>query len=407
MAIAGYPMRPNLPVLFIFLTVVIDAIGIGLIFPVMPDLIREVTGGALSQAAIWGGILSAVFALMQVLFGPALGSLSDRFGRRPVLLVSLAIMALDYLIMAIAGTIWLLLAGRIIGGITAATHSTAAAYMADISAPEEKARRFGLIGAAFGVGFVLGPILGGLLAELGTRAPFWAAAALAGGNFLLGVLVLKETVTDTLRRPFTWARANPFTALRAVSRLPALGPLLGVHFLYQVAAAVYPAIWAFFTVERLGWSPGMTGLSLALYGLGFAVVQGSLVTPAIRLFGHRGTVQAGLLIELASLIFLGFVTSPVLILAAIPISALGAVGMPALQGMLSRRTPDNAQGELQGVMASLTALALILSPLAMTQTFALFTRPEAALYAPGAPFLLAAALMAGAIVVLLRTPRAS
>jgi len=180
-----------------------------------------------------------------------------------------------------------------------------------------------------------------------------------------------------------------------------------VHFLYQVATAVYPAIWAFFTAERLGWSPGMIGLSLALYGLGFAVVQGSLVTPAIRLLGNRGTVQAGLLIELASLVFLGFVTSPALILAVIPLSALGAVGMPALQGMLSRRTPDNAQGELQGVMASLTALALILSPLAMTQTFALFTRPEATLYAPGAPFLLAAVLMAGAIVVLLRTPRAS
>ncbi len=372
----------------------------------MPDLIREVTGGALSQAAIWGGILSAVFALMQVLFGPALGSLSDRFGRRPVLLVSLAIMALDYLIMAIAGTIWLLLAGRIIGGITAATHSTAAAYMADISAPEEKARRFGLIGAAFGVGFVLGPILGGLLAELGTRAPFWAAAALAGGNFLLGVLVLKETVTDTLRRPHMGARQSLHRPARR-----------------EPPSRTWPAAWcafplsgrrcrlsrdlAFFTVERLGWSPGMTGLSLALYGLGFAVVQGSLVTPAIRLFGHRGTVQAGLLIELASLIFLGFVTSPVLILAAIPISALGAVGMPALQGMLSRRTPDNAQGELQGVMASLTALALILSAAGHDPDLRAFTRPEAALYAPGAPFLLAAALMAGAIVVLLRTPRAS
>ncbi len=396
-------MRPNLPVLFIFLTVAIDAIGIGLIFPVMPDLIREVTGGDLSQAAIWGGLLSAVFALMQVLFGPALGSLSDRYGRRPVLLVSLAIMAADYVIMAVAGSIWLLLAGRIVGGITAATHSTAGAYMADISAPEEKARRFGLIGAAFGVGFVLGPILGGLLAEFGTRAPFWGAALLTSANFLLGALVLKETVTDAIRRPFTWARANPFAALRALSRLPALGPLLGVHFLFQVATAVYPAIWAFFTAERLGWSPGMIGLSLALYGLGFAIVQGSLVDPTIRLLGHRGTVRAGLVIELASLIFLGFATSPVLVLAVIPFSALGAVGMPALQGMLSRRTPDNAQGELQGVMASLAALALIVSPLAMTQTFALFTRPDAAIYAPGAPFLLAAILMVCAIAVLLRT----
>ncbi|MCP9482731.1 TCR/Tet family MFS transporter [Shimia sp. CNT1-13L.2] len=386
-------MRPNLPILFIFITVVIDAMGIGLIFPVMPTLIQEVSDGTLADAAIWGGVLSAAFALMQFLFGPIIGNLSDRYGRRPVLLVSLMVMAVDYVVMAVAGSIWLLLAGRIVGGITAATHSTASAYMADISKPEEKARNFGLIGAAFGVGFVLGPVLGGLLAEFGSRAPFWAAACLTGANALLGWIVLRETVTDKIRRPFSWKRANPLGALRAVTHLPGLAALLAVYFFYQIATAVYPSIWAYFTTERLGWSPGMIGVSLAAYGLGFAIVQGLLVAPSIRIFGNRGTVTFGLLIEFASLLFLGVVTSGLLVLAAVPVSALGALGMPALQAIMSRRVPDDAQGELQGVLTSLTSLATILAPLMMTQTFAYFTKPAAPVYAPGAPFILSACLL--------------
>lgn len=395
----------RLPVLFIMITVMIDAMGIGLILPVMPDLIRETTGGNLAQAAVWGGILATAFAAMQFLFGPVLGALSDRFGRRPVLLISLVVMAADYLVMALAGSIWLLLIGRLVGGITAATHATAAAYMADISAPQEKSRNFGLIGAAFGVGFVLGPVMGGLLAEWGTRAPFVAAALLALVNAAFGWWVLRETVTDAIRRPFTWRRANPFGAIRAVSRLAGVGGLLWVYFLYHFATVVYPAIWAYFTAARFGWSPGLIGVSLAVYGLSLAVVQGLLVAPVIRWLGEVRTVLFGLLIEVVALVILGFISSGVLLLVLIPVTALGAIGLPALQGILSRAVADNAQGELQGVLTSLTAVAMVLAPVVMTQTFASFTREGTALYLPGAPFLLAAVIMALATLIYLRLTR--
>lgn len=389
----------RLPVLFILITVMIDAMGIGLILPVMPDLIRETTGGTLAQAAVWGGILSTAFAAMQFLFGPILGALSDRFGRRPVLLISLVVMAADYVVMALAGSIWLLLAGRIVGGITAATHSTASAYMADISAPEDKARNFGLIGAAFGLGFVLGPVMGGLLAEWGTRAPFVAAALLALANAAFGWLVLRETVTERIRRPLAWRRANPFGAIRAVSRLSGVGALIWVYFLYHFATVVYPAIWAYFTAARFGWSPGLIGLSLAVYGLSLAVAQGTLVGPAIRTFGEARTVLLGLMIQTASLVILGIIASGNLLLMLIPVTAIGAIGLPALQGILSRAVPDNAQGELQGVLTSLTSVAMILAPLVMTQTFAHFTRVDANPYLPGAPFLLSAVIMTLAAVI--------
>jgi MFS transporter, DHA1 family, tetracycline resistance protein len=389
----------RLPVVFILITVVIDAMGIGLILPVMPDLIRDTTGGTLAQAAIWGGILSTAFAAMQFLFGPILGALSDRFGRRPVLLVSLLVMAADYVVMALAGSIWLLLAGRVVGGITAATHSTASAYMADISQPHEKARHFGLIGAAFGLGFVLGPVMGGLLAEWGTRAPFIAAACLALANAAFGWLVLRETVTDRIRRPFQWRRANPFGAIRAVSRLIGVAPLLWVWFLYHFATVVYPAIWAYFTAARFGWSPGLIGVSLAVYGLSLAFAQGTLVGPAIRAFGDQRTVLLGLSIQIASLLTLGIITSGNLLLMLIPVTAIGAIGLPALQGILSRAVAENAQGELQGVLTSLTAVAMVVAPLVMTQTFAQFTRVDAEIYLPGAPFLLSAVIMALALTI--------
>lgn len=389
----------RLPVVFILITVVIDAMGIGLILPVMPDLIRETTGGTLAQAAIWGGILSTAFAAMQFLFGPILGALSDRFGRRPVLLVSLLVMAADYVVMALAGSIWLLLAGRVVGGVTAATHSTASAYMADISQPHEKARNFGLIGAAFGMGFVLGPVMGGLLAEWGTRAPFIAAACLALANAAFGWLVLRETVTDRIRRPFQWRRANPFGAIRAVSRLIGVAPLLWVWFLYHFATVVYPAIWAYFTAARFGWSPGLIGVSLAVYGLSLAFAQGTLVGPAIRAFGDQRTVLLGLSIQIASLLILGVITSGNLLLMLIPVTAIGAIGLPALQGILSRAVADNAQGELQGVLTSLTSVAMVVAPLVMTQTFAQFTRVDTEIYLPGAPFLLSAVIMALALAI--------
>ncbi|WP_037968489.1 TCR/Tet family MFS transporter [Sulfitobacter guttiformis] len=390
------------------LTLMIDAMGIGLIVPVMPDLIQEVGGGTLAEAAIWGGILSTTFAVMQFLFGPLMGGLSDRFGRRPVLLTALVVMALDYVLMALAGALWVLLLGRVIGGITAATQSTATAYIADISAPHERAARFGLVGASFGAGFVLGPLLGGLLAEYGTRAPFWVAAALAAGNALLGWIVLKETVTDATRRSFNWRRANPLGALRSLGRLPGVTPLLVVYFIYYVGFAVYPAVWSYFGKERFDWSPATIGLSLALFGVAMALIQGGLIRPILRTLGERGTVVAGHLFSIVSLIAIAVITSSTWVLLLTPIAAFGGIIPPALQGIMSARVADDAQGELQGALTSASALAMMLSPLVMTYTFAQFTDAQAPVYLPGAPFLLAAGLsILGLFALLVGTRRST
>ncbi|WP_170761534.1 TCR/Tet family MFS transporter [Ruegeria lacuscaerulensis] len=393
----------RLPFLFVLGTVMIDAMGIGLVLPIMPELIVEVQGGTLANAAIWGGILSTAFAAMQFVFGPILGNLSDAYGRRAVLLVSLFIMSLDYMVMAVAGSMWLLLLGRIVGGITAATHATAAAFMADVSKPHEKAANFGLLGAAFGVGFVLGPVIGGLLSEYGTRAPFWAAAALSALTFLVGLLVMPETVTANTLRVFSLRRANPVNSLRAIAALPGIRPMLWVYFLYSVSIYVYPAIWAYFTIERFGWSPQMIGLSLGVYGIGMAAVQGGLIRPATRHLGERVTIIYGMLFEIFSFLLLAFLTNGFVALMLIPITALGAVVSPALQALMSHATPNSQQGELQGVLTSLNALSMVISPLVMTGVFAQFARPEAAIYLPGAPFLLAMLLMFVGFALFLRS----
>jgi MFS transporter, DHA1 family, tetracycline resistance protein len=400
-------MTGRLPLAFILLTVMIDSMGIGLILPVMPDLLEEVGGLTLAEAAIWGGILTTSFAVMQFVFSPVVGNLSDRFGRRPVMLVSLAVMAADYLVMAVAGSLWLLLAGRIVGGIAAATHSTANAFMADISAPHEKAARFGLVGAAFGVGFVLGPLLGGLMAEFGTRAPFYAAAALAALNLAFGLLVMPETLPPRLRRPFRLARANPFGAFLSVGRLPGVGRLLAMFFLYQVAFMVYPAVWAFFGTARFGWEPRMIGLSLAAFGIAMALVQGGLIRVILRVLGERKTVFYGLVFNLFAFLALGLVESGTVALILTPLTALGAVVTPALQGIMSRTAPDDAQGELQGVISSTASLAMVVSPLIMTQVFAAFTAPGAAVFMPGAPFLVSSLLMLACMAVFVVRPRAA
>ena len=395
----GTPGR--LPIFVITATVTLDAMGVGLIMPVMPALLREVDGGSLAQAAVWGGIMSAAFAVMQFLFGPVVGALSDRWGRRPVLLISLLAMAADYVIMALAGSLWLLLVGRILGGITAATHSTANAYMADISAPHEKAQRFGLLMAGFGVGFVLGPILGGFLAEYGTRAPFWAAGALALANALLGFAVLGESLPRRRRRRFSWARANPFGAFRAVARLAGVAPLLAVFFLFNVATYVYPAVWAFFLTERFSWGEGTIGLSLGIYGLSYALAMAFLVQPTMARLGPRATVIFGLAMECVTLVLIASLTDGRVLLAMIPIAALGSLAMPALQAAMSDSVAPTAQGELQGLLTSVSALAMATAPVLMTQVFAYFTAAGTPLYLPGAPFFLAAALMVLCLVLFL------
>ncbi len=394
-------LKSRLPFHFILITLVLNAMGIGIIMPVMPDLIRDVTGTDLAHAAIWGGVLATSFAVMQFLFSPLIGNLSDRFGRRPVLLASLLVVTLDYLLMATANTIWLLLAARIIGGIATATQSTASAFMADVSAPGEKAKNFALTSAAFGLGFVLGPVLGGVLGSFGPRAPFLAAATLTAANFAFGWLVMRESLPAGLRRPFEWRRANPLGALRHIARLPGLAPLLLVVFLNQIAFFVYPSIWAYFTRARYGWSPAMVGYSLALFGLSMVLVQGWLIRPILARLGERGAVFLGFSIEILSFLLIALIPNGLIVLALTPLSALGGIAGPALQAILSHRVAANQQGELQGLLSSIGSLGMILSPLIMTQTFAFFSSPAAPLHLPGAPFLLSA-LMIGTCILILR-----
>ena len=390
-ALSGKSVRN--PLIFIVITLTIDAMGIGLILPVMPDLLREIDGGTVGQAALWGGVLATLFAVMQFLFGPTIGSLSDRFGRRPVLLVSLFILAVDYYVMALAGTIWLLLIARGVGGITSATMSTATAYISDISEPHEKAARFGLVGAAFGIGFVLGPILGGLLSEFGTRAPFYAAGTLALLNLIFGYLVLPETVTDSIRRPFKWRRANPFGAFAHVGRIPGTARLLILFFLYEFAFYVYPAIWAYFTALRFGWDPVMIGVSLGSFGIAMAVVQGGLIRLILKLLGERMTVLYGFVFNGFAFFLLAGVANPTLALVLTPLTALGAVVTPALQSMIAQKAGPDAQGEMQGVVSSVKSLAVIFSPMVMTSVFYAFTETDALVFLPGAPFVLSMVLM--------------
>lgn len=399
-------MQNRLALAFILMTVLIDAIGIGIIFPVMPDLLEEVTGSDLSHAAIWGGVLTTSFAVMQFLFGPIVGNLSDRLGRRPVLLVSLAVMAVDYAVMAVTASIWVLLAVRSMAGIAAATHSTANAYVADISDPDQRARNFGLIGAAFGAGFVAGPLVGGLLAGIDIRAPFWAAAALAAGNLIFGLIVLPESLRPGLRRPFTLARANPLSSFAAIRRLPGLRRLLLVMFVYAVTFNVWPAIWSFYGTAAFGWDAWWIGISLAVFGVCMAVSQATMVGPVIRWFGEPRTALIGMVGEIVTYLFFAFVTSGFWALALTPMGAVGSLAMPALQAMMSRTTPDDQQGELQGINSSINALAMILAPLVMTWIFGIFTAPSAPVHMPGAPFLLSAVLMVAAVAIFVARPRA-
>lgn len=400
------PKTFNWTMLVVILTVMIDSMGIGIVIPVTPALLMDVLPGAtLAEAAIWGGILTSLFSVMQFMFGPFLGTLSDQFGRKPVLMVSLFVMVGYYAVMVFAHTVWLLLLGRLIGGITAATHATATALVADVSAPKDKAARFGLLGAGFGMGFVLGPVLGGMLGEWGPRAPFVAAAFLSALNFLMAWLILPETVTDRIRRRFEWRRANPLGAIRAISQFPGLGPMLVVYLIYAIATAVYAAVWPFFTAERFGWSPAMIGVSLTIYGVCFAIVQGALVKPAIKRFGEYKTVVIGFGFEMFGLLLMSVMTNGTILLGFIPIAALGVIGQPALQAILSVGTSDDSQGVLQGVVASLSAISMIIAPVSMTWVFSTFTQESAAVYYPGAPFAVSALLLALGLYIFVRKGR--
>ncbi len=385
--------RKNLAIAFIFVTVLIDVIGLGIIIPVLPGLLLELTGAELYDAAQFGGALMFTYALMQFIFAPVLGNLSDSYGRRPVLLASLVALSIDYVIMGFAGTVFWLFVGRMLSGIAGATFATANAYIADISDAQERTRNFGLVGAAFGVGFVIGPAIGGLLADFGTRVPFFAAAALAFANAVFGYFVLPETLPKEKRRPFEMARANPMGAVLQMRRYPIIMGLLVVIVLYQLAHDANPATWSFYMIEKFGWSERDIGLSLAAVGLSMAIVQGALIGPIIDRIGERRTAYAGLL--MGGIGFIGFATAAqgwMIYAWIIPFSFIG-IAMPAIKGIMSRQVSDDAQGELQGAISSLMAAVWIFSPLLMTQLFSYFSGPAAPIYFPGASFLAAGVLM--------------
>ena len=385
---------PNKSAIYVVLLIVmIDAIGIGLIMPVMPDLLQELGGSTLANAAIWGGILSTVFAAMQFLFGPLVGNISDRFGRRKVLLISLLVMAFDYVVMGFAHALWLLFITRVLGGITAANHSTAAAVIADISKPEEKAQNFGLLGAAFGIGFILGPMIGGVMSIYGPRAPFFAAAALTLLIAILAWFLLPETVTDKNRRSFEWSRALPWGAFAAVGRIAGQTRMMMVLFFQEIAFVVYPAVWAFYTIYKFGWEPWLVGLSLGAFGAMMALSQGVLIRLVIPRLGDSKTALLGLSMEVVAFVGIAMAPATWAIFALLPISAIGMLAGPAMQSIMSRAVPDDAQGELQGVIGSVRAIATIIAPLIMTGLFGYFTREGAAFAFPGAPFILSALLV--------------
>lgn len=396
------PSSARLPVVFVLLTVVIDAMGIGLVMPVMPALVGELSGGGIADAAAWGGLAGFAYALMQVLFQPAVGALSDAYGRRPVLVVSLVVMGLDHFLLAVAGSLWLFFLARTLSGIAGATYSTAFAVIADTSPKEKRAANFGLVGAGFGVGFILGPLAGGLLGEWGPRAPFVAAGLLALANAAFGWFVFRETLAPANRRPFRLAEANPVRALRRIAALPAIGGLLLVLFLYAVAHMVYPVIWSFFAVAQYGWSPGMTGVSLAVVGVFMALVQGWLIRLVLPRLGEVRTALLGLSLNIGMMALIPFVWNGWVALALAPLMAAGVIVTPALQGLMSNRTADDRQGALQGAVSSVQGVASIIAPLALSQSFAAFTAPGAPVHLPGAPFLLGAALCAAAFLLLLR-----
>ncbi len=390
---------------FIFVTVLIDSIGFGVVLPVLPQLIVELTGGNISTASVYGGWLAVVFAATQFFCAPIMGNLSDRFGRRPVLLLALLAFSIDYTLMGFAPTIAWLFLGRLVAGITGATFTPAYAFVADVSKPEDRAKNFGLMGAAFGVGFVVGPVIGGLLGEFGVRAPFFAAAALALLNMAYGYFVLPETLAKADRRPFSWARANPVGALSHLRGYPVVFGLIGVLFVHYLAHNSLPAVWSFYGAEKFQWSPREIGYSLGVVGLLMAIVQGGLIRAIIPRIGERRAAYIGL--SLAAIAFFGYAFAPygwVACLFMLP-GALSGIAFPSIQGLMTGVVPPNAQGELQGGISSVSSITAIVSPFVMTQLFGYFTAPGAPVYFPGAAYLVAGLLEVVAALLLLRMIR--
>lgn len=388
----------NKALIVILSAVLLDAVGIGLIFPILPALLRDVTHTG--EVATLIGIMLALYSAMQFLFAPVLGVLSDRFGRRPVLLISLAGAAIDYLVMAFAPELWLLVLGRAIAGITSANMAVATAYITDISEPEQRARRFGLFHAMFGIGFIVGPVLGGFLGEIWVRAPFLLAALLNAANFALALFVLPESRKGTADTRFDFRSLNPFRPLGWALTFAPLLPLIAIFVIMNFVGTIYGTVWAIFGEDAFGWDGNMIGLSLAVWGIFHAGAQALLTGPAARWLGERWAMVVGMGFELIALVLIGIATEGWVLFALAPVFALGGIGMPALQSMTTRQVDEDNQGKLQGVLSSLVSLSAVFGPLLFsTLYFAL--KPSW----PGAIWLVGGGLYLLALPLVLRIRR--
>lgn len=383
----------NKALTFIFITVLIDVIGLGIIIPVLPKLIEELTGGGISQASHFNAWLAVAYGLMQFVFSPILGGLSDRFGRRPVLLLSLFGLGCDYIFMALAPSIAWLFVGRTIAGICGASFSTASAYIADISTPEKRAQNFGLIGAAFGVGFIIGPTIGGICGQWGARIPFFVAASFSMLNFLYGYFVLPESLKKENRRSFDWKRANPIGSLLNLKRYPIIAGLVVTYLLIFMAGKSVESTWTFYTMLKFNWTSIAVGVSLSAVGILVAIVQGGLIRMIIPKLGQKKSVYTGLILNLIGLILFAYASQGWMMYAILIPYCLGGITGPALQGIMSTQVPVNEQGELQGALTSLMSVTTVLGPLLMNNLFYYFTKKDTPFYFPGAAFIVGAFLL--------------
>jgi DHA1 family tetracycline resistance protein-like MFS transporter len=379
----------------------LDMLAIGLIAPVLPKLVLNFLGGNAPSAAKWFGIFGTVFALMQFLFSPVLGVLSDRFGRRPIVLLSNLGLGLDYVVMAVAPTIGWLFLGRVISGITAASISTAMAYISDVVVPEKRAGAFGMIGAAFGVGFILGPALGGLLGNSDPRLPFWVAGGLSLANALYGFFILPESLPRERRRAFTFRRANPVGSLVLLRSHPELFQLATIQFIAYVAHEVFN-VWALYAIFRYAWNEGKIGLSLALVGVCSVVISAGLVQPIVSRLGERRTLYMGQFFGGLGMVLAGLAKTGAGYLLSIPVMMIWTIASPAANGMMTRRVSESEQGELQGAISSLRAIAVIIGPGLFTFSFSFFIDKERGWNLPGAPWYLGAALLFFAMIMATR-----
>ena len=390
---------------FIFATILIDCTGLGIIVPVIPKLVEKLSGGDISEASTVGGWLMFSYAIMQFIFSPILGGLSDRYGRRPILLISVLGLGFDYFLLAVAPSIAWLVLGRLIAGICGASISTAGAYIADVSTPEKRSQNFGLIGAAFGVGFILGPLIGAALSHINVRAPFVAAGVLSLLNFLYGLIFVPESLKPENRRPFNWKRANPLGTFINLKRYPQLlGLLLGLAILF-IAGKTIETIWGYYNIKKFDWSEAEIGYSLAFVGVLISIVQGGIIRWAIPKFGQIKSIYIGILFYTVGLICFSIANVSWVMYAALVPYCLGGLCGPAIQGLISNQIPNNEQGEIQGVFTSLMSISAIISPLIMTNLFYFFSKPDAPIYFPGASFILSALLCIIAAFIIYRSLR--